>query len=122
MQLVAFIPSKNPPKSRPFFEKTLGLKFVSQDSFAMVVDAKGVMIRVTNVSNVKDFQPHPFTILGWDVDDIEKTVRQLQKKGVEFERYAGLEQDSLGIWGAPGGTRVAWFKDPDGNLLSVSQH
>jgi catechol 2,3-dioxygenase-like lactoylglutathione lyase family enzyme len=122
MRIVAFVPSKDPPGSRPFFEEVLGLKFVSQDDFAMVVYANGVMVRVTNVSNVKDFRPAPFTILGWRVDDIEKIVRQLQAKGVVFVRYPGMEQDSLGIWSAPGGAKVAWFKDPDGNLLSVSQH
>ncbi|MFN2636519.1 MAG: VOC family protein [Gemmatimonadaceae bacterium] len=120
--LVAFIPSKAPTKSRSFFENVLGLEFVSEDPFAMVLDANGTMIRVANVSNVKDFKPAPFTILGWDVENIDRTVRQMEKKGVQFERYTGLDQDSLGIWSAPGGAKVAWFKDPDGNLLSVSQH
>lgn len=122
MNPVAFVPSRNPPKSRAFFEGVLGLEYVSEDPFAMVLDANGVMIRVANVSGVREFKPAPFTILGWSVDDIEATVKGLKAKGVMFERYAGMEQDSLDIWTSPSGARIAWFKDPDGNLLSVAQH
>ena len=85
-------------------------------------DANGTMLRVVNVSGIEGYKPAPFTILGWSVGNISKTVEGLQKKGVVFERYPGLEQDALGIWRAPGDAKVAWFKDPDGNLLSVSEH
>ncbi len=122
MNIVAFIPTRNPGDARPFYEKTLGLKFIVDDKFALVFDANGTMLRVVNVSGIEGYKPAPFTILGWSVGNISKTVEGLQKKGVVFERYPGLEQDALGIWRAPGDAKVAWFKDPDGNLLSVSEH
>lgn len=77
------------------------------------------MIRVVKID---DFKPSAYTILGWQVDVMRKTVSALTRRGVRFERYAGMEQDKLGIWNAPGGAQVAWFKDPDGNVLSVSHH
>jgi catechol 2,3-dioxygenase-like lactoylglutathione lyase family enzyme len=122
MDIVAFVPSKNPTKARAFYEGILGLKFVSEDPFAAVFDANGVMIRVANISSVKGFKPAPFTILGWLVDDIAKTVNALSKKSVKFERFAGMDQDRLGIWRSPSGAKIAWFKDPEGNVLSVTQH
>ena len=85
----------------------------------MVLDANGIMIRV---AKAPEFKPAQFTILGWQVSGIEKVVAALQEKGVHFERFGFLEQDRLGIWTAPSGDRVAWFKDPDGNVLSVSEH
>ncbi|HEY8833759.1 MAG TPA: VOC family protein [Gemmatimonadaceae bacterium] len=120
--IVAFVPSRSPKKSRSFYEHTLGLGFVSDDQFANVFDANDVMVRVVDVSSVDGFTPFPFTILGWSVDNIEKTVKGLQKKGVTFERFQGMDQDQLGIWTSPSGARIAWFKDPDGNLLSLSEH
>ena len=121
MDVVAFVPSKNPTKTRAFYEGVLGLRFVSEDPFAVVFDANGVMIRVANVSSVKGFKPAPYTILGWLVDDITKAVRLLNKKGVQFERFAWMEQDRLGVWNSPSGAKIAWFKDPEGNILSVTQ-
>jgi hypothetical protein len=97
----------------------LGLRFVKDDGFAMVLDANGIMIRV---AKVPQFTPAQFTILGWQVSGIENVVRSLQKKGVHFETFGFFKQDELGIWIAPTGDKVAWFKDPDGNMLSVSQH
>jgi catechol 2,3-dioxygenase-like lactoylglutathione lyase family enzyme len=120
--LVAFVPSRNLKKARSFYEGVLGLDFISEDQFAHVFEANGVMVRVVDVSGVKAFQPAPFTILGWRVDDIAKTVKALDKKGVQFERYAGMEQDALGVWSSPSGAKIAWFKDPDGNVLSVGAH
>jgi catechol 2,3-dioxygenase-like lactoylglutathione lyase family enzyme len=121
MDIVAFVPSKNPTKARAFYEGILGLKFVSEDPFAVVFDANGVMIRVANVSSVKGFKPAPFTILGWLVDDIAKTVNGLSKKSVKFELFPGMDQDRLGVWRSPSGAKIAWFKDPEGNVLSVTQ-
>jgi catechol 2,3-dioxygenase-like lactoylglutathione lyase family enzyme len=121
MDVVAFVPSRNPAKARAFYETTLGLRFVSEDPFALVLDANGVMIRIANVSSVKGFKPAPFTILGWLVDDIAGTVKSLKKKSVKFERFPGMDQDELGVWRSPSGARIAWFKDPDGNVLSVTQ-
>jgi hypothetical protein len=97
----------------------LGLRFVKDDGFALVLDANGIMIRV---AKVKDFKPAQFTVLGWQVSDIETVVRSLQQKGVHFEIFGFFKQDESGIWTAPTGDKVAWFKDPDGNILSVSQH
>lgn len=120
--IVAFVPTKSPGKARQFYEKTLGLKFIVDDEFALVFNANGVMIRVVNIAGMPDYKPPPFTILGWSVGDISRAAAALQKKGVKLERYPGLEQDELGVWSAPGGAKVAWFKDPDGNTLSLSQH
>ena len=118
-KIVAFVPTKDPAKARSFYEGVLGFRFVKDDGFAMVLDANGIMIRV---AKAPDFKPAPFTILGWQVSEIEKVVAMLHEKGVVFEIFSFLEQDKLGIWTAPSGDKVAWFKDPDGNVLSVSQH
>jgi catechol 2,3-dioxygenase-like lactoylglutathione lyase family enzyme len=117
--IVAFVPTKDAAKSRAFYEGVLGLRFVKDDGFALVLDANGIMVRV---SQAPQFTPAQFTILGWEVTDIERMVADLQGKGVRFERYGFIEQDDLGIWTAPTGDKVTWFKDPDGNVLSVSQH
>jgi catechol 2,3-dioxygenase-like lactoylglutathione lyase family enzyme len=119
VDIVAFVPTKDTEKARAFYEGVLGLRFVKDDGFAMVLDANGIMIRV---AKVPDFKPAPFTILGWQVVEIERVVRELQGKGVHFEIFGFFKQDELGIWTAPTGDKVAWFKDPDGNILSVSEH
>jgi catechol 2,3-dioxygenase-like lactoylglutathione lyase family enzyme len=119
--IIAFVPTREPGRARRFYENTLGLRFVSEDQFATVFDANGVMLRVANVSGVKNFEPAPFTILGWHVASARKTVEDLVKKGVKLERYEGMEQDALGIWSSPSGARIAWFKDPDGNTLSITE-
>ena len=116
--IVAFVPTKDSAKARAFYEGVLGLSFVKDDGFAMVLDANGIMIRV---AKAPQFTPAQFTILGWQVKDIEKVVQELQKKGVHFEIFGFFKQDELGIWTAPTGDKVAWFKDPDGNTLSVSE-
>lgn len=119
--LIAFVPTRDPARARRFYEETLGLPLLAEDAFAVVFDANGIALRVVNVAGVPDFTPAPFTILGWDVSDVEATVRQLASRGVSFARYPGMQQDALGIWRSPSGARVAWFKDPDGNTLSVTQ-
>jgi catechol 2,3-dioxygenase-like lactoylglutathione lyase family enzyme len=118
--IVTFIPTLDPAQARAFYEGVLGLRFVKDDGFALVLDANGIMVRVAKVQ--PEFKPAQFTILGWQVSDIEKVAAALQEKGVHFERFGFFEQDSLGIWTAPTGDKVAWFKDPDGNILSISQH
>jgi catechol 2,3-dioxygenase-like lactoylglutathione lyase family enzyme len=118
IDIVAFVPTNDTEKARAFYEGVLGLRFVKDDGFAMVMDANGIMVRVAKAQ----FTPVPFTILGWQVPEIEKMVEGLQAKGVKFERFGFFEQDALGIWISPTGDKVAWFKDPDGNILSVSQH
>lgn len=117
-KLVAFIPTIDFAKARSFYEGVLGLRVVSEDPFALVFDANGTMLRVTNVQNLK---PQPFTISGWDVADIESAVAGLTQRGVRFEQYGMPGQDERGIWNSPSGARVAWFKDPDGNVLSLTQ-
>jgi predicted enzyme related to lactoylglutathione lyase len=88
----------------------------------VVFDAHGTSIRVANVSSVKGFRPAPFTILGWAVSDIESAVAELTGRGVQFERFPGMEQDAMGIWTSPSEARIAWFKDPEGNVLSLTEH
>jgi len=117
--IVAFVPITDVEKSRLFYEGVLGLRFVNDDGFAMVLDANGIMIRAAKMKEVK---PAQFTILGWQVSNIENVVRGLGKKGVHFEIFGFFKQDEIGIWTAPTGDKVAWFKDPDGNILSVSEH
>jgi catechol 2,3-dioxygenase-like lactoylglutathione lyase family enzyme len=118
-RLMAFVPIRDAQKSRPFYEGVLGLRFISDDGFALVMDSNGVTVRLAKAGN---FTPAGFTVLGWQVTVIEATVSELEKKGVRFEKFSGLAQDESGIWIAPGGAKVAWFKDPDGNILSISQH
>jgi catechol 2,3-dioxygenase-like lactoylglutathione lyase family enzyme len=117
--IVAFVPTNDADKARGFYEGVLGLRFVKDDGFALVLDANGIMIRI---AKMKDFKPAQFTVLGWQVSDIENVVRSLQQRGVHFEIFGFFKQDGLGIWTTPTGDKVAWFKDPDGNILSVSQH
>ena len=117
-EVMGFIPTRDYKRARAFYVDTLGLTVVSQDEFALEVVSNGTHIRITKVAQ---FSPFPFTTFGWRVPDITAAVRALAKKGVEFERY-NTQQDEDGIWSAPGGARVAWFRDPDGNILSLSYH
>lgn len=116
-KLVGFIATKDPRGARDFYQHTLDLELISEDQFATVFRSGGNVIRVAKVGS---FEPFPFTVLGWEVDDVSRSTERLRAKGVHFERFDGMGQDELGVWTAPGGTKVAWFKDPDGNLLSIS--
>lgn len=118
-KIIAFVPTADYDRARAFYEGVLGLTFVKNDGFALVLDANGIMVRVVKAPN---FAPLPYTILGWEVANVTDAVVDLSKRGVVFERYGFFEQDDLGVWVAPTGDKVAWFKDPDGNTLSVSQH
>lgn len=115
---MAFLATRDVARARAFYADTLGLRVVSDDGFALALDAGGTMLRIQKVD---DFTPHPFTALGWEVPDIQATVESLAVAGVAFQRYPGMEQDARGIWRSPSGARIAWFKDPDGNTLSLSQ-
>ncbi len=118
-KLIAFLPTRHPEQARQFFGEMLGLSLVAdQLPFALVFDAHGTTLRVVAAP---PYEPLPFTALGWEVDDLEATAAALRDAGVEFQRYADMEQDELGIWTSPAGARVAWFRDPDGNSLSISQ-
>jgi catechol 2,3-dioxygenase-like lactoylglutathione lyase family enzyme len=118
--VVAFVPSTDLARSRRFYEAVLDLRVVSEDGFAVVVAAGAGTIRITNVG--RDLRVQPFTVLGWEVDDIDQVVDRLVKRGVEFLTVPGLPQDERAVWTAPDGTRIAWFKDPDGNTLSLGDH
>jgi len=117
-KLVAFVSTTDADRARTFYESVLGMRLVSDDDFAVVFDAHGTTLRITKVESLA---AAPFTVLGWEVADIAKAAARLRDRGVAFERYAGMAQDEHGIWLASGGARVAWFKDPDGNLLSITE-
>lgn len=114
---VAFLATTDGERARAFYADTLGIPFIADEGVALVFDLRGTALRVTRIERLA---PQPFTVLGWRVEDATITVRELARRGVTFERYPQLEQDELGIWTSPSGARVAWFKDPDGNLLSVT--
>jgi catechol 2,3-dioxygenase-like lactoylglutathione lyase family enzyme len=116
-KLVAFVSTTDAARSRAFYEGTLGLRFVSDEPYALVFDVNGTMLRVQKVERVTVASG---TTLGWQVTDIASEVRALSGRGVTFERYEGMQQDELGIW-AQGGGKVAWFKDPDGHVLSLTE-
>jgi len=118
--IIAFVAAVDPARAKQFYRDTLGLHLVAEQMpFAFVFDAHGTMLRVTIV---QEFRPAGYTVLGWQVPDIALAAKALQQAGIQFERYPGMKQDDLGIWTSPGGGRVAWFKDPDGNTLSISEH
>ncbi len=116
--LVAFVATKSAPAARRFYEQTLGLKVLSEDDYSVVCDAHGTTLRIQKVG---DLRPQSFTVLGWEVPDLSAIIEELGKRGVQFERFEGMEQDDRGVWTAPSGARVAWFKDPDGNVLSLTE-
>ena len=116
--IIAFVATTNPSRAKTFYAKTLGLKLVSEDDFAIVFDAGGTMLRVAIVPQL---QPAQYTVLGWIVSDIRSAATALAKRRVKFQRYPGMDQDDLGIWNSPSGARVAWFKDPDDNTLSLTE-
>ena len=116
--VIAFAAAADLARAQVFYERTLGLTVTEHNDVACVLDAHGTMLRVTAVPNVS---VPGYTVLGWRVADITAAVRGLAARGVEFRRYDGMDQDSDGIWTTPGGDRVAWFADPDGNLLSLTQ-
>jgi catechol 2,3-dioxygenase-like lactoylglutathione lyase family enzyme len=116
--LVAFVAITDPDRARAFYEDTLGLTLVERTDFALIFETRGTELRLTIVAEVK---PAGHTVIGFDVADANHTAAKLRGAGVELERFESLDQDDLGIWDAPGGARVAWFRDPDGNLLSIAE-
>jgi catechol 2,3-dioxygenase-like lactoylglutathione lyase family enzyme len=115
--IVAFVATTDPARAKKFYAKTLGLRLVDEDPFALVFDGGGTMLRVATVPELK---PAGYTVLGWVVPDIGKAVQSLGRRGVAFNRYDGMPQDEQGVWTSPSGARIAWFKDPDGNTLSLT--
>ncbi len=116
--LIAFVATTDPERAKAFYAGTLGLRLTGEDPFALVFDAAGTMLRVATVPALK---PAGYTVLGWNVRDIDRAVRDLAEKGVVFRRYDGMPQDEQGIWTSPGGALIAWFLDPDGNTLSLTE-
>lgn len=120
--VMAFVATKDPARAKKFYGDMLGLRLIADESFALVFDANGTMLRV---QKVPDLAPAPYTALGWKVPDIRVALRGLVERGVTFvrfgEEFAAFKQDDLGIWTAEDGTQVAWFKDPDGNVLSLTE-
>jgi catechol 2,3-dioxygenase-like lactoylglutathione lyase family enzyme len=118
-KVVGFVPTRDSKQAREFYEGKLGFQFVSDDPFALVVKAGETTIRISKGAN---FAPAGYTILGWEVKNIKETVAWLKARGVVFEKYPFIQDPEVGIWTAPSGDKVAWFKDPDGNILSIGQH
>jgi len=116
--IMAFVATRNPNKARAFYQETLKLKLTADEPFALVFDASGTMLRV---SKVQELTPAPFTVLGWKVHDIASEISELRYRGVTFELFKGFQQNDLAVWTSPSGAKVAWFKDPDGNLLSLTE-
>jgi catechol 2,3-dioxygenase-like lactoylglutathione lyase family enzyme len=118
-KLVGFLTTTDYEKARAFYEGKLGFEFVSLDQFALAMRAGKNMIRITKVET---FKPAQGTVLGWEVDDVKAVVLWLSSRDVVTEKYGFVPDQELGIWTAPSGDQVAWFKDPDGNVLSISHH
>jgi catechol 2,3-dioxygenase-like lactoylglutathione lyase family enzyme len=117
-RLIAFVAATDLGRARAFYEGTLGLRVIGEEPFALVLDVDGTMLRVSRVDKVSIA---PYTVLGWTVNDLSASIDELTQEGVVFERFEGFPQDERGVWTAGNGTRVAWFRDPDGNLLSLTQ-
>ncbi len=118
--IIGFVSIVDVSRARAFYRETLGLRLVREEPpFALVFDANGIMLRLVMA---KELPPAHGTVLGWEVPEIAATVQVLGQAGVRFERYAGMNQDEGGIWTSPTGAKIAWFKDPDGNTLSISEH
>lgn len=114
----AFVATADPAKARDFYENILGLEFVSDEPYALVFNANGTTLRI---QKVREVVVAPYTEIGWHVKDISSVVTKLKERGVDFVLVEGFGQDELGIVTFPGGAKVAWFKDPDGNTLSLDE-
>jgi catechol 2,3-dioxygenase-like lactoylglutathione lyase family enzyme len=117
-EIMAFVATTQSDKARSFYCDILGLRFEEENPAALVLKTANAMLRI---AKVRAFTPLPFTVLGWKVEDVRATMKLLAGKGVQFERFQGMKQDDLGIWVSPSGAMVCWFKDPDGNVLSLTQ-
>ena len=118
-KVVGFVGTVRPAEARHFYEQILGLQLLEESPFALVFTSGGTTVRVQKVQAVVT---PPYTSLGWEVVDIAATVQHLTSKGVEFQHFEGLPQNEAGIWLTPDGSQIAWFRDPDGNTLSLTEH
>ncbi len=116
--LIAFVATTDLERSHAFYGGVLGLTVLERSPFANMYDAVGTHLRVTRVGEISHA---PYTVLGWAVDDIHASIHALSDRGVSFLRYPGVHQDTAGVWQAPGGAGIAWFQDPDANVLSLTQ-
>ncbi len=116
--IIAFIATTQPDQARVFYSEMLGLHLVEDTPYALVFDANGTMLRI---QKVQVLTPVGHTVLGWHVADIHEMVERLLKRDVTFARFAGLPQEEQGIWTTPDGNKIAWFNDPDGNTLSLTE-
>ena len=117
-RVIAFAATADPDRARAFYEDVLGLKLVADEPWALVFDANDTMLRIQKAQAVV---AAPYTLLGWHVDDIDATIDGLAARGVTFARYEHIQQDERGVWTTPDGARIAWFQDPDGNTLSLTE-
>ena len=118
--IIAFATIVDVERAKVFYRDTLGLTLISEEPpFALVFDANGVMVRLGMATKLPEAHG---TVLGWQVPEIEVAVKELTERGVPFEQFEGLSQNQKGIWLSPSGAKVAWFRDPDGNILSISEH
>jgi catechol 2,3-dioxygenase-like lactoylglutathione lyase family enzyme len=120
-KMIGFLITSDAGKATEFYRDVLGFRFVQDDGFALVFDANGTMIRIVKAKSHTAAQG---TVLGWEVEDIHAAIHELTARGVKFEQFGlpFMKQDEFGVWTPPNGDQVAWFKDPDGNTLSISKH
>ncbi len=116
--IIAFIATAQPEQAKVFYSQVLELRLIEDTPFALVFDAHGTMLRI---QKVKTLTKAGYTVLGWHVGDIDEAVEVLRKLGILFDRYPGIPQDEQGIWTTPDGNKIAWFSDPDGNTLSLTE-
>ena len=117
-KVIAFAATRKPAAALQFYNGLLGLRLIEESPFALVFDGNGTMVRVQIVEKLT---PASHTVLGWSVDNIERAIQHLSERGIKMERFEGMGQDQLGVWQSPAGAKVAWFKDPDGNMISLTQ-
>jgi catechol 2,3-dioxygenase-like lactoylglutathione lyase family enzyme len=118
-KICAFVQVTDRPAAKKFYVDVLGLHFISEDPFALVVESNGNKIRIGEMADLK---PAKYTVLGWEVPDIEEAFSHLVERGIQFQQYGFKGQDERGVWTTPNGDKVAWFTDPSGNVLSIAQH
>jgi catechol 2,3-dioxygenase-like lactoylglutathione lyase family enzyme len=120
-KMVGFVTTTDPAAARHFYGDQLGFRLTGEDDYALVFDAHGTMLRV---GKAREHTPAQGTVLGWQVGDIHAAIRELSARGVHFEQFGlgFMPQDEFGVWKASEHDSVAWFKDPAGNVLSISQH